>query len=105
MSGIPVSRRFDGWVSAYGDTAAARAPLHGWRLHPGCGAFCFHRVRARRWQHPINVKPPSFYFEMLPYPLVTTQGPKGPFLALSFVVAEIANAISFFSERAKGTWG
>ena len=34
MSGTLVSRRFDGWVSAYVDLAAVRAPLHRWRPHP-----------------------------------------------------------------------
>jgi transposase len=34
MSGTLVSRRFDGWVSAYVDVAAVRAPVHRWRPHP-----------------------------------------------------------------------
>jgi hypothetical protein len=34
MSGTLVSRRFDGWVSAYVDVAAVRAPWRRWHPHP-----------------------------------------------------------------------
>ena len=34
MSGTLVSHRFDGWMSAYVDLAAVRAPWHRWRPHP-----------------------------------------------------------------------
>ena len=70
-------------------------------FHYGCGAFCFHRVRARRGQHRIRVEPPSFYFNMLRYPFVSAQGVKAPFLMLLFVVAQIANALGFFWKYAK----
>jgi GT2 family glycosyltransferase len=70
-------------------------------FHYGQGAFCFHRVRARRGQHRIRVEPPSFYLNMLRYPFVSAPGMKATFLMLLFVVAQIANALGFFWKRAK----
>lgn len=70
-------------------------------FHYGEGAFCFHRVRARRGQHRIRVEPPSFYLNMLRYPFVSAPGVKATFLMLLLIVAQIANALGFFWRRAK----
>ena len=70
-------------------------------FHYGQGAFCFHRVRARRGQHRIRVEPPSFYLNMLRYPFASAPGVTATLLMLLFVVAQIANALGFFWMRAK----
>ncbi len=68
----------------------------------GCGAFCFHQVRARRGQHRVKVEPPAFYVNMLRYPFVSAQGVNALILMLLLVVTQAANAAGFFWERAKG---
>jgi GT2 family glycosyltransferase len=65
-------------------------------FHYGEGAFCFHRIRARRGRHRIKVEPPSFYFNLLRFPFLRGQGWKAPLLVLLLIVAQIANALGFF---------
>jgi hypothetical protein len=72
-------------------------------FHYGCGAFCFHQIRARRGLHRIKVEPLSFYTDMLRFPFVSTQGLKAPSLMLLLVVAQVANAAGFFWKRTTGT--
>ncbi len=74
-------------------------------FHYGQGAFCFHRVRARREQHRIRMEPPSFYLNMLRYPFASAQGVQAPLLMLLLVVTQVANAAGFFWMRIKGTAG
>lgn len=42
-----------------------------WRqqFHYGRGAFAFHKIRAQRKQNGITLERPSFYFNLLQYPL------------------------------------
>lgn len=72
-------------------------------FHYGCGAFCFHRIRARRGLHRIKVEPLSFYINMLRFPFVSTRGLRAPSLMLLLVVAQLANAAGFFWKRTTGT--
>lgn len=74
-------------------------------FHYGQGAFCFHRVRARRLQDRVKVEPLMFYINMLRYPFVSTQGVQAPLLMLLLVVTQVANAAGFFWMRIKGTAG
>ena len=74
-------------------------------FHYGCGAFCYHQIRARRGQHRITVEPPSFYFNLLRYPFVNAQGVNAPILMLLLVATQAANAAGFFWKRTKGTTG
>ena len=70
-------------------------------FHYGQGAFCFHRVSARRRKHRIRVEPPSFYLNMLRYPFLSAQGVQAPILMLLLVVTQVATAAGFFWQRAK----
>lgn len=72
-------------------------------FHYGCGAFCFHRIRARRGLHRIKVEPLSFYINMLRFPFVSTRGLRAPSLMLLLVVAQVANAAGFFWKCTTGT--
>lgn len=72
-------------------------------FHYGCGAFCFHRIRARRGLHRIKVEPLSFYIKMLRFPFVSTRGLRAPSLMLLLVVAQVANAAGFFWKCTTGT--
>ncbi len=71
-------------------------------FHYGQGAFCFHRVRARRLQDRVKVEPLTFYVNMLRYPFVSAQGGQAPLLMLLLVVTQVANAAGFFWQRVKG---
>lgn len=70
-------------------------------FHYGQGAFCFHRVRARRLQDRVKVEPLMFYINMLRYPFVSAQGVQAPLLMLLLVVTQVANAAGFFWMCAK----
>lgn len=70
-------------------------------FHYGQGAFCFHRIRARRLQDQVKVEPLTFYINMLRYPFVSAQGVQAPLLMLLLVVTQVANAAGFFWQRAK----
>lgn len=74
-------------------------------FHYGQGAFCFHRVRARRLQDRVKVEPLMFYINMLRYPFVSAQGVQAPLLMLLLMVTQVANAAGFFWQRIKGTAG
>ncbi|MDP3093083.1 MAG: glycosyltransferase [Nitrospira sp.] len=74
-------------------------------FHYGQGAFCFHRVRARRLQDRVKVEPLMFYINMLRYPFVSAQGVQAPLLMLLLVVTQVANAAGFFWMRLKGAAG
>ncbi len=74
-------------------------------FHYGQGAFCFHRVRARRLQDRVKVEPLTFYVNMLRYPFGSAQGVQAPLLLLLLVVTQVANAAGFFWMRIKGTAG
>lgn len=72
-------------------------------FHYGQGAFCFHRVRARRRQDRVKVEPLTFYVNMLRYPFVSAPGVQAPLLMLLLMVTQVANAAGFFWMRIKGT--
>jgi GT2 family glycosyltransferase len=65
-------------------------------FHYGEGAFCFHRIRARRRQQRIRIEPPSFYLNMLCFPFFEARVRKAPLMLLLLIVAQIANALGFF---------
>ncbi len=70
-------------------------------FHYGRGAFCFHRVRARRGQCRIKVEPLMFYIKMLRFPFSGELGVRASIVMALIVLAQIANATGFFWERAK----
>jgi GT2 family glycosyltransferase len=74
-------------------------------FHYGQGAFCFHRVRARRFKDRVKVEPLAFYVNMLRYPFISAQGVQSPLLLMLLVVTQVANAAGFFWMRAKGAAG
>ena len=68
-------------------------------FHYGRGAYCFHQIRARRGNRRIKIEPLSFYRNMLVYPFSRTRGGWALILALSLVIAQVANAAGFFFEK------
>ncbi len=74
-------------------------------FHYGQGAFCFHRVRARRLQDRVKVEPLMFYINMLRYPFISAPGVQAPLLMLLLMVTQVANAAGYFWQRIKGTAG
>lgn len=76
-----------------------------WRQHfnYGRGAFCFHRVRAKRAYGRIKVEPLSFYFHLLTYPLLQPSSQPGMLLSALFAVSQVANVAGFFWERLNQT--
>lgn len=73
----------------------------GQHFRYGRGAFCFHRVRARRGQHRVKVEPLAFYLNMLRYPFVEAKGVNALILMLLLVVTQVANVAGVFWERAR----
>jgi glycosyltransferase involved in cell wall biosynthesis len=66
----------------------------------GRGAYCFHRVRARRGAHRMKVEPPSFYAGMFRYPFAHGHGSQAWPIAALLVVAQAANTAGFIWEWA-----
>ncbi len=75
-----------------------------WRqhLHYGRGAYQFHATRARRTADPIRVEPLRFYLNLLRYPFDREPTRRAIALSALFTVAQAANTIGFFWERARG---
>jgi glycosyltransferase involved in cell wall biosynthesis len=73
----------------------------GQHFRYGRGAFCFHRVRARRGQHHFKVEPAAFYIDMLRYPFVNTKGIDALVVMLLLIVTQVANAAGMFWESAR----
>ena len=71
-----------------------------WRQHfwYGRGAFCFHRIRARRGAGGIRIEPLAFYRNLLRYPFSHTRGAQALLLASLFVGTQVANAAGYFWE-------
>ena len=72
-----------------------------WRQHFGYGrgAFCFHKIRARRTEKAIKVEPLKFYTELLAYPL-RQEELKAPFrISGLFFLSQVATTTGFFWER------
>jgi cellulose synthase/poly-beta-1,6-N-acetylglucosamine synthase-like glycosyltransferase len=67
----------------------------------GRGAFHFHKARARRGQLRVKVEPPTFYFNMLCYPLVEAKRIDALVVILLLVVSQLANGAGLFFERAR----
>ena len=98
----------DRWRAAGGRLGYARGAIvdhyHAmtlaafWRQHfnYGRGAYGFHRLRKQRSGEPFRVEPPTFYVELLRRPLLQPRW-RCSLLAL-LILAQLANAIGFFSE-------
>ena len=84
--------------------AHALSPRRFWRQHfnYGRGAFHFHQARARAGGSGgrVRVEPPSFYLNLLRYPLARARGRRAAALTALLVVSQIANAAGYFRERA-----
>lgn len=65
----------------------------------GRGAHYYHWVRARRWNQPLRVEPVGFYLKLLRYPLRTRRSMQAWGTVFLFVVAQVANALGFFTEQ------
>lgn len=71
-----------------------------WRQHfnYGRGALYFHRVRTQRGLHSPTPEPPSFYLNLLRYPLRQGRGVSAMLHVLLMGVSQMANAAGFFWE-------
>ena len=72
-----------------------------WQQHFGYGrgAFCFHQLRAKRKDEPIQVEPIKFYTDLLTYPL-KREDVKSPLLvSILFFLSQVATTTGFFWER------
>jgi len=71
-------------------------------FHYGCGAFYYHRYRARQRQQPIKVEPLTFYVNMLTYPFGKVTFRIALCVLPLLIVAQAVNALGFFWEYGKG---
>jgi GT2 family glycosyltransferase len=72
-----------------------------WRQHFGYGrgAFCFHQLRAKRNEDPIQVEPLKFYSELLTYPLSRKDVQRPVVVSTLFFLSQVATVLGFFWER------
>lgn len=95
-----------GWPMVYAPTMVTYHAHHlslqrFWRQHfnYGRGAYCFHRVRARRGSGEIKVEPVKFYQQLLTYPLSQRLQLQQVQLSGLLLLSQVANATGFFWER------
>lgn len=67
----------------------------------GRGAYYFRLLLARDHSGRVRVEPPSFYSNLLRYPLATGTGGRAIGISLLFGASQFANAAGFFFERAR----
>jgi glycosyltransferase involved in cell wall biosynthesis len=74
-----------------------------WHQHfnYGCGAHYYHSKRARRVGSPVRVEPWRFYADLVLYPFAVP-APQPVRQAALLLIAQVANALGFFSERLRG---
>lgn len=72
-----------------------------WQQHffYGRGAFCFHKIRAKRAAAPIRIEPLSFYINLFTYPLSISKFPRGLVISTLLFLSQLAATFGFFSER------
>jgi glycosyltransferase involved in cell wall biosynthesis len=77
------------------------SPSKFWRQHLwyGQGAYRFHRTRASRNGHAVQVEPPRFYWNLLAIPFDRYRGARALALTGLICVSQGANAAGFFRER------
>ena len=78
--------------------------LNFWRQHfgYGCGAFLFHRIRAKRQQRPMTLAQQSFYAHLLTYPFVNRpQAFPAILLAALVLISQMASTLGFLWESLK----
>jgi len=64
----------------------------------GCGAYHFHRARARRSAMGVKLEPLSFYWNLLRHPFTQTPPRQALAVAALLVVSQGATAAGFFRE-------
>ena len=76
-----------------------------WRQHfnYGRGAYYYRRSRAERGRPPLTVEPPSFYVDMLRYPMRSKEasGSRAWLHAVLLALSQVANAAGFFWEASR----
>jgi glycosyltransferase involved in cell wall biosynthesis len=75
--------------------------LKFWRQHfnYGCGACCFHQLRAQRQREQIKIEPISFYLNLLSYPFSQPLAGAAPLLSGLLFLSQLANVAGFFWQR------
>lgn len=68
-------------------------------LNYGRGACHFHRVRAARSGSRISLEPPSFYIDLVLYPITSGEVRHRLRSCLLMIVSQAANALGFLVER------
>lgn len=71
-------------------------------LSYGRGAYCYHQVRAKRNQAPIEIEGRRFYLNLLCYPFAQAHKQHAFRLAALLFVSQIANAMGFYRAKAGG---
>ncbi len=76
-----------------------------WRQHfnYGRGSWQYHQIRAKRSKEALRLEPPSFYWNLLLFPLRQRQFPYSLWHAVLITVSQLANAVGFFSEAKKNS--
>ena len=73
------------------------SPTSFWKQHfnYGCGAFCFHEIRAKHRENKIEVEPLHFYLNLLIYPFQKFNLPKSVVLSMLLLLSQVANVLGF----------
>jgi glycosyltransferase involved in cell wall biosynthesis len=69
----------------------------------GRGAFCFHRLRARRRSGGVELEPLSFYLNLLEYPFLQSQTLRMLPCAALMTMSQMANAAGYYWEQVNPT--
>ncbi len=74
-----------------------------WRQHFGYGrgAYCFHQVRSKRTEQPMEVEPIKFYTNLLSYPVRQEEVPSPLKVSSLFFLSQVATVAGFFWERSQ----
>ena len=78
-----------------------------WKQHfnYGRGAWQYHQIRALRAKQNLRLEPPSFYWNLLFFPLKNNATLKSIWHVFLMGVSQLANAIGFFYESRKENVG
>ena len=71
----------------------------------GRGAFCFHRIRAWRFKKSLQLRPISFYFDLIRFPFLNAVPRQALILSILLMISQLSNAAGFFLEWLKQVIG
>ncbi|MCA9917733.1 MAG: glycosyltransferase [Anaerolineales bacterium] len=76
-------------------------PSSFWRQHfnYGRGAWLYRRQRSQRQADVLQLEPPTFYFNLISFPLTAVHDLRAYILMAMLFFTQVANATGFFYER------